>query len=65
VGVGGVRYRIGLWTAGEEEESLNFKELKNLVDTVKEEAEAGPTTPRRRVVPIIGCQSQDNCTDLS
>jgi hypothetical protein len=37
----GVRYRIGLWTAGEEEESSNFKELKNLVETVEEEARAG------------------------
>jgi hypothetical protein len=26
MGVSGVRYRIGLWTAEEEEESLNFKE---------------------------------------
>jgi hypothetical protein len=40
-GNGGVRYRIGLWTAKEEEESLNYKELKNLVDTVEEEALAG------------------------
>ena len=37
----GVRFRIGLWTAAEEEESSNYKELRNLVDTVKEEAEAG------------------------
>ena len=35
----GVQFWIGLWTA--EEESSNYKELKNLVDTVKEEAEAG------------------------
>ncbi len=40
MGIGGVRYRIGLWTADKEEESSNFKELKNLVDTIKEEAEA-------------------------
>jgi hypothetical protein len=40
-GDGGVRYRIGLWTAEEEEESSNYKELKNLVDTVEEEASAG------------------------
>ena len=37
----GVQFRIGLWTAAEEEESSNYKELRNLVDTVKEEAEAG------------------------
>ncbi len=36
-----VHYCIGLWTAKEEEESSNYKELKNLVDTVTEEAEAG------------------------
>ena len=36
-----VRFRIGLWTTAEEEESSNYKELRNLVDTVKEEAEAG------------------------
>ena len=38
---GGVRFRIGLWSAVEEEESSNFKELKNLVDTVDKEAKAG------------------------
>jgi hypothetical protein len=38
----GVRFRIGLWlAAAEEEESSNLKELKNLVDTVEEEAKAG------------------------
>ena len=37
----GVQFRIGLWTAAEEEESSNYKELRNLVDTVKGEAEAG------------------------
>ncbi len=30
-----------LWSAAEEEESSNFKELKNLVDMVDEEAKAG------------------------
>jgi hypothetical protein len=29
-----VCYRIGLWTTKEAEESSNYKELKNLVDTV-------------------------------
>jgi hypothetical protein len=28
---GGIRFRVGLWTAEEEEESSNYKELKNLV----------------------------------
>ena len=37
----GVRFWIGLWTAAEEEESSNYKEMRNLVDMVKEEAEAG------------------------
>jgi len=37
----GIRFRLGLWTAKEEEESSNYKELKNLVDTVSEEAGAG------------------------
>ncbi len=36
-----IRYHIGLWTAEEEEESSNFKKLKNLVDMVGEEAMAG------------------------
>ncbi len=40
-GQNGVRFRIGLWSAEEEEESSNYKELKNLVDTVDEEAKAG------------------------
>ena len=37
----GIRYRVGLWSPEEEEESSNYKELKNLVDTIKEEAAAG------------------------
>ncbi len=32
---------IGLWSAEEEEESSNYKELKNLVDTVHEETMTG------------------------
>ena len=36
----GVRFWTGLWTAEEEEENSNYKELKKLVDMVKEEAEA-------------------------
>jgi hypothetical protein len=38
---GRVRFRIGLWSATEEEESSNYRELKNLVDTVREEALTG------------------------
>jgi hypothetical protein len=37
----GIRFCIGLWSAAEEAESSNYKELKNLVDTVSEEAKAG------------------------
>ncbi len=37
----GIRFRVGLWTVEEEEESSNYKELKNSVDTVSEEAGAG------------------------
>ncbi len=36
-----LRYRVGIWTAEEEEESSNFKELCNLVETAEKEAEAG------------------------
>ena len=37
----GVRFRIGLWSAEEEDESSNFKELCNLVETISKEAVAG------------------------
>ena len=37
----GVRFRIGLWSSKEEEESSNYKELFNLVNTVSNEARAG------------------------
>jgi hypothetical protein len=37
----GVRFRIGLWTATEERESSNYKELCNLVNTISVEARAG------------------------
>jgi hypothetical protein len=36
-----IRFRIGLWLPMEEEESSNYKELKNLVDTIGEEAKKG------------------------
>jgi hypothetical protein len=32
---------VGLWSAEEKEESSNYKELRNLVDTVSEEERAG------------------------
>ena len=38
---GGIRFRVGLWTVEKEEESSNYKELKNLVDTVEGEATGG------------------------
>ena len=37
----GIRFRIGLWSALEEEESSNYKELFNLVEMVTIEARAG------------------------
>ena len=36
-----VRFRVGIWSAYEEEESSNFKELCNLVQTLTTEARAG------------------------
>ena len=38
---GGVRFRIGLWSAEEEAESSNYKELQNLVNAIGAEAKAG------------------------
>ena len=37
----GIRFRVGLWSAKEEDESSNYKELCNLVETVAGEARAG------------------------
>jgi hypothetical protein len=37
----GVQFRIGLWSAIEEDESSNYKELSNLVKTITGEATAG------------------------
>ncbi len=34
-------YRVGVWSAAEEQESSNFKELSNLVETVEEETRRG------------------------
>jgi hypothetical protein len=35
------RYRVGLWGADTQEESSNYKEFRNLVDVVEEEAQDG------------------------
>ena len=40
-GEDGLRYRFGVWTAEEQDESSNYKELSNLVETLTEEARAG------------------------
>jgi hypothetical protein len=37
----GIRFRVGLWSAKEEDKSSNYKELCNLVETVAGEARAG------------------------
>jgi hypothetical protein len=37
----GIRFHIGLWSAAEEAKCSNYKDLKNLVDRVSEEAKAG------------------------
>ncbi len=40
-GSGSIQFWVGLWSPEEEEESSNYKELKNLVDAIGEEARAG------------------------
>ena len=40
----GIRGRFGVWSRDEEDKSSNFRELRNLVDTVEEEAQAGNLT---------------------
>lgn len=37
----GLKYRVGVWGSDEEDESSNFKELKNVVTTIEDEASAG------------------------
>ena len=37
----GPRYRLGIWTAEEQQESSNYKELRNLVESTEVEAQAG------------------------
>lgn len=41
VGSGGVVYRVGVWTAKEEEESSNWKEFSNVVQSIEDEATLG------------------------
>jgi hypothetical protein len=38
---GGTCFQVGLWMAQEEQESSNYKELRNLVDTVSCKARTG------------------------
>lgn len=38
---GGIKYRLGIWSALEAENSSNWRELQNLVDALKEEAKLG------------------------
>ena len=38
---GGIQGRFGLWASDVEDESSNYRELRNLVETVEEEATAG------------------------
>jgi hypothetical protein len=37
----GIKYRIGLWGAYDEEESLNWKKFENQVEALEQEAEDG------------------------
>ncbi len=56
----GLHGRFGIWGSSSKEQSSNFRELRNLVETVEEEAKVGilrmascgfsPTTPQLRVV---------------
>lgn len=41
VGSDGVVYRVGVWTAKEEEESSNWKEFSNVVQSIEDEATLG------------------------
>jgi hypothetical protein len=38
---GGIKYIIGTWGSNSEEDSSNFREFKNVVDTLRDEAIAG------------------------
>jgi hypothetical protein len=49
----GIRFRVGLWLAKEEDESSNYKELCNLVETVAGEARAGRLYAQLRRAPNV------------
>ncbi len=57
----GICFRVGLWSVEEEEEISNYKDLRNLVDTVLEEVRVGRMrdTQPQKVVFIGGAP---NCT---
>ena len=66
---GGVCFRIGLWSPKEEEESSNYKELKNLVDTVRKEAASGRLKDCELFIfmdnsPAESCFYQENSKSL-
>mgnify|MGYP003497604914 CR=1 FL=1 len=46
----GQKYRIGVWTAEESEETANWREFTTLVRTVEEEAEDGRLTDTRVIM---------------
>jgi hypothetical protein len=37
---GGIKYRIGTWPSGNEEDTSNYREFENVVDLLREEEEA-------------------------
>ncbi len=41
LGQDGTRYRLGLWDKDTEDESSNFREFENVVETLEKEAEGG------------------------
>jgi hypothetical protein len=40
----GLRYRVGVWSSDEEDESSSYREFANLIESLEEEAEAGRLT---------------------
>jgi hypothetical protein len=41
---GGISYRVGVWSEGESDESSNWREFSNVVDSLEEEATTGRLT---------------------
>jgi hypothetical protein len=69
----GIRFQIGLWLPEEEDKSSNYKELRNLVDTVSEGAMASRlkdcklfalTIPRQKGASTKGALSHPISTSL-